>query len=229
MDDWNLLEQSLGYSFKNIDLLKQALTHRSKSNINYERLEFVGDGILDYVVALNIYERYQHLAEGDLSKIRSALVNQESLFEIAGEIHLGRYLLLGDGEAKSGGRNRPSILADSMEAIFAAISFDADFANAKKVIEKLFANKITHAEMLVLKDSKTLLQELVQANKYDLPEYHIIEILGPDHDSIFRVECVIKELNLRVEALGKSKKIASQNAAKEILSHLKKKENCVKK
>lgn len=229
MDDWTLLEHALGYSFKNRDLLKQALTHRSKSNINYERLEFVGDGILDYVMALNIYEKYQHLAEGDLSKIRSALVNQDSLFEIAGEINLGKYLQLGDGEEKSGGRNRPSILADSMEAIFAAISFDADFANAKKVIEKLFVNKIIHAEVLVLKDSKTLLQELVQANRYGLPEYHIIEILGPDHDSVFRVECVIKELDLRVEALGKSKKIASQNAAKEILLLLEKKENCVRK
>jgi ribonuclease-3 len=228
MNEWIDLECLLDYSFENKTLLEQALTHRSKSQLNYERLEFVGDGILDYVIALNIYQQYQHLAEGELSKIRSALVNQESLYEIALELNLGKYLRLGDGEEKSGGRNRPSILADSMEAVFAAISFDSDFINSKQVIEKLFRTKIINAEKLILKDSKTLLQELIQARKYALPEYRIIEILGPDHDSVFRVECLIKELNLSVEALGKSKKEASQNAAKAILLQLKKKENCAR-
>lgn len=222
MSELATLEHSLGYCFENILLLKQALTHRSRSTTNYERLEFVGDGILDYVIALNIYEKYKHLAEGDLSKIRSALVNQDTLAEVAHSINLGKYLYIGDGEEKSGGRERPSILADSIEAIFAAISFDADFLHAKKVIEKLFEDKITNAETLILKDSKTTLQEYLQANKYNLPEYHIIDILGPDHDSIFQVKCVIKELNLAVEANGKSKKEASQNAAKELLKIIQK-------
>lgn len=220
MTNFNNLEKKLGYSFKNSTLLAQALTHRSKSAINYERLEFVGDGILDYVIALCLYTSYPYLAEGELSKIRSALVNQDTLAEIANEINLGSYLFLGDGEEKSDGRKRASILADSLEAIFAAISFDADFMATKNVIGKLFAEKLSTAEILVLKDSKTMLQEYLQGLKLPLPEYHILDITGPDHDSVFQVECVVKDLNLTVMAIGKSKKEASQNAARELLNKI---------
>lgn len=225
MKNLQALEINLAYSFKNIMLLEQALTHRSKSTNNYERLEFVGDGILDYVIALSLYTNYPNLAEGELSKIRSALVNQESLAEIANEISLGEYLFLGDGEEKSAGRTRASILADSLEAIFAAISFDTDFMSAKAVIEKLFSQKLHAAEKLILKDSKTILQEYIQSLKLPLPEYYILDIIGPDHDSVFQVECVVKELDLKVVANGKSKKEASQNAARELLNKIERIQN----
>lgn len=213
MKDLNSLEQVLNYHFKDIKLLEQALTHRSKSEINYERLEFVGDGILDYVIALNLFQKYPQLKEGDLSKIRAALVNQDSLAIIAKSINLNKFLCLGDGEEKSGGRDRESILADSLEAIFAAISLDSSAENARILIEKLFANKLVNASELLLKDGKSLLQEYLQGKKYNLPEYHIIDISGPDHNSTFTVECVIKELKLKVMATGKSKKDASGKAA----------------
>src|SRR5579862_4636561 len=127
MQDITELQQQLGYSFKDISLLKCALTHKSYGKPNYERLEFVGDGILDYVIALSLYHRYPDLSEGELSKVRAALVNQEALCQIAKQLNLGGYMLLGDGEIKSGGRSRASILADVLEAIFAAISLDANF------------------------------------------------------------------------------------------------------
>src|SRR3990167_4034077 len=129
------LQQKLAYKFTNIALLKQALTHKSYNARNYERLEFVGDGVLNYVIALMLYYKYPSLSEGELSKMRSALVNQEKLAEVATDLSLGGYLFLGDGEEKTNGRTRPSILADSLEAIFAAISLDSNFNSAKIVIE----------------------------------------------------------------------------------------------
>ena len=214
------LEQKLGYKFADIKLLKQALTHRSANIHNYERLEFVGDGILDYVIALNLYQKYLHLSEGELSKMRAALVNQDKLVELANQIGLGEYMFLGDGEEKSGGRSRPSILADSLEAIFAAINFDADFFAAKMVVETLYADNLMNAENLVLKDSKSILQEYLQARKFNPPEYRIVDLIGPDHDSVFQIECTIPELDLKMLAQGKSKKEASQVAATKILKLL---------
>lgn len=217
------LEQKIEYFFKDKSLLTQALTHRSLSGVNYERLEFVGDSILDHVIALSLYCNYPYLAEGDLSKIRAFLVNQEALAEIAKRIELNKYLCLGDGEERSGGRNRDSILADSLEAIFAAISLDSDFFCAKAVIEKLFRDKIANAKEFLNSDSKTELQEYVQARKLSLPQYTVVAILGPDHDSIFKIECMINDLNIKVVASGKSKKEASQNAASAVLKRLKSK------
>jgi len=218
------LQDSLGYFFKNIELLKQALTHRSSSKNNYERLEFLGDGILDHVIALNLYNKFNDLSEGELSKIRAALVNQDALVSIANKIHLGNYLLLGAGEEKSGGRQRDSILADSLEAIFAAVSLDSSYDNAKLVIEKLYAESLENIDQLITKDNKSILQEYLQKHKISVPTYEIIESIGPDHDSVFNVLCTIAELGIKTSAKGKSKKEASQIAALKILTELKKRD-----
>lgn len=223
MQDIQLLQQRLGYFFKDVSLLRRALTHKSYGKLHYERLEFVGDGILDYVIALILYQSYPDLPEGDLSKIRAALVNQEVLCELALSIKLGDYLLLGDGEEKSGGRTRASILADTLEAIFAAVSFDASIGEAQQVILDLYQVKLMHAVDLIAKDSKSILQEYLQARKIDLPEYSIVEIFGPDHDTIFKVECRIEELGVDIVAQGKTKKEASQAAAFKVLSIIKRK------
>lgn len=221
MLDLRYLQQKLNYSFTDVSLLRRALTHRSYGKPNYERLEFVGDGILDYVVALNLYQHYPNLSEGELSKIRAALVNQETLVELACMLELGEHLLLGDGEEKSGGRQRPSILADALEAIFAAISFDSSFEQARLVIEHLYQDKLVNAQKLILKDNKSVLQEYLQALKINVPNYNVVELSGPDHASTFKVECIIPELDVKVMAKGKSKKEASQLAAEKILQLIK--------
>lgn len=215
------LEQQIGYHFKNNSLLRQAVTHRSYGRPNNERLEFVGDGILDCVIALNLYEMYPDLPEGQLSKMRAALVNQDSLVEIAEQLDIGHYLYLGDGELKSGGRSRPSILADCLEALFAAIMLDSDFITAQKVIEKLFYYPLREQQNNQTKDYKTQLQEYLQSRRLSLPRYNIISMTGPEHDMLFRVECAIEELELRAWGEGKGKKQASQNAAQNLLVLLK--------
>ncbi|MBY0379793.1 MAG: ribonuclease III [Burkholderiales bacterium] len=229
MLDINILENNLHYSFKDKSLLKQALTHRSFSKSNNERLEFVGDGVLDYAIAIILYNHYPNLAEGILSKIRAGLVNQDSLSEIANQLNLGEYLMLGDGEEKSGGRTRPSILADAMEAIFAAISIDTDVKNSILVIKQLFAEKLQTADLLVEKDSKSILQEYLQSYQIDVPEYSVVGSTGPDHDSIFTVDCTISKLDISVVAHGKSKKEASQQAAQSVLKIIKERKLHAKK
>ncbi len=223
--DIHQLQVKINYTFKDLSLLKQALTHRSYGRYNYERLEFVGDGILDYVIALNLFNRYPDYSEGELSKMRAALVNQESLVEIAQLLDLGSYLFIGDGEEKSKGRSRHSILADCLEAIFAAISLDASFEVAKRVIEELYRVKLSNTDNLILKDSKSLLQEILQAKKVGVPDYRVIELTGPDHDTVFNVECVIHTLDIKVSAKGKTKKEASQLAAEKALQLVKVKSN----
>lgn len=220
MTDFSKLQDFLGYRFSDTSLLRLALTHRSFSRQNNERLEFVGDGILDYVIALNLYTRYSSLSEGELSKIRAALVNQDTLAEIAFSMNLGQYLFLGDGEERSGGRMRPSILADCLEALFAAVRFDSDCTQSAKVIEKLYVNYLDNASNLINKDFKSLLQEYLQSRKIDLPTYEFVSTDGPDHDSIFHVECIIPKLGIKAPAHGKSKKEASQMAAERALAQI---------
>jgi len=220
MDRFIPLEKDLGYQFKNRALLKQALTHRSYGRVNNERLEFVGDGILDYAIAILLYQQYPQLKEGELSKMRASLVNQESLSQFAQQLKLGEYILIGDGEEKSGGRKRASILADCMEAIFAAVSIDSCVTEALKVITRIFSRKIESVKQLADRDSKSLLQEYLQARQMAVPSYNLVAVEGPDHDSIFQVECVIKDLHIKVRAHGKSKKEASQSAASQVLDIL---------
>lgn len=215
------LEEQINYQFKDLQLLRKAVTHRSFGKPNNERLEFVGDGILDCVIALNLYELYPDLPEGQLSKMRAALVNQDSLVEIAEQINLGHYMYLGDGELKSGGRSRPSILADCLEALIAAIMLDSDFASSRAVIERLFYYPLREQQNGKTKDFKTLLQEYVQSKRLSLPRYQITAMTGPEHDTVFKIECAIDELNLRSWGEGKGKKQASQNAAQNLLELLK--------
>lgn len=215
------LEDKIGYKFKSIGLLRQALTHRSYGRSNNERLEFVGDGILDCVIALNLYRLYEDYPEGKLSKIRASLVNQDSLVEIAEHLNIGSYMYLGDGELKSGGRSRPSILADCLEAILAAILLDSSFYDAQKVIERLFYYPLRQQEDNATKDYKTKLQEYVQAKRISLPVYQITSMSGPEHDMVFTIECSIEEMGVKAWGEGKGKKQASQNAAQNLLELLK--------
>lgn len=226
--DIRKLEQAIGFQFTDTDWLQQALTHRSYSSRNNERLEFIGDSILNYTVARMLYDRFPQLLEGDLSRLRANLVNQGTLAELAYSLSLGGYLLLGEGERKSGGFNRPSILADAMEAIFAAVSFDADFCQAEQVIQRLYTQRIAEINpKKQFKDAKTQLQEIIQAHRLSLPKYLILQQQGEAHDQMFKVSCELPDLCLIAYGEGGSRRAAEQVAAASILqplqNHLKKK------
>ena len=204
----------IGYSFGNPDLLRQALTHRSYGAPHNERLEFLGDSVLNCSIAAELFQRFQQLAEGELSRLRASLVNQQSLFEIAQQVDLGRHLLLGEGELKSGGARRPSILADALEALIGAAFLDGGFLAAHGLVLHLFEQPLANADPHTLgKDAKTLLQEFLQAHRLPLPQYSVIETAGEAHEQIFRVECVIPELSIRTEGEGTSRRSAEQAAA----------------
>ena len=210
------LYRQLGYEFKTPALFKQALTHRSYSMQNNERLEFLGDSILNCVIANQLYQHHGKLPEGDLSRIRAHLVNQHTLHGIADSLKLGEHILLGEGEIKSGGFRRPSILADALEAIFGAIFLDSGFISAEQVISNLYAPLLKGLDPKTLgKDPKTLLQEHLQGRKIALPQYTVIAIRGEAHEQYFEVECVIPELKIRSHGEGLSRRSAEQNAAKQ--------------
>jgi len=205
---------SSGHPFENPELLRQALTHRSYSATHNERLEFLGDGVLNCVIAAELFRRFPQLAEGELSRLRASLVNQQSLFEIAQQIELGAQLRLGEGELKSGGARRPSMLADALEAVIGAVFIDGGFEAARAVVLRLFEQPLSAADPLKLaKDAKTQLQEFLQAHRMPLPQYAVISTAGEAHEQIFRVECVIPELNIRTEGEGTSRRGAEQAAA----------------
>ncbi len=218
--NFKALENKIQYTFNDTKLLTIALTHRSYSRNNYERLEFLGDSLLDYNISLELYYLYPDLSEGELSKLRSALVNEQTLVEIANYLEIGNYLLLGDGEIKNNGRNRPSILADVVEALIAAVSIDGSVYAAQTVIKLLYKERLHNVLSYLNKDSKSLLQEYLQARKLEVPIYNIIESTGPLHDALFTIECEIRELNIKVTATGKTKKESSQNAATKMLQKL---------
>ena len=209
------LADTTGYSFGNPDLLRQALTHRSFGATHNERLEFLGDGVLNCVVAAVIFERFPQLPEGELSRLRASLVNQQSLFETSQQIDLGGHLLLGEGEVKSGGAQRPSMLADALEALIGAVFLDGGFEAARALVLRLFAQPLESADpQNVGKDAKTLLQELLQARRLALPQYSVIATVGEAHEQSFRVECAIPELNIRTHGEGNSRRSAEQVAAR---------------
>ncbi|WP_051940655.1 ribonuclease III [Stenoxybacter acetivorans] len=216
------IQQQLQYTFRQPELLRQALTHRSFSARNYERLEFIGDAILDYGIAKMLCQAFPTLSEGDLSRMRASLVNQEMLAEIAAELNIGDGLFLGTGELRSGGTQRSSILADALEAIFAAISFDTDIHDAEATINRLFAKRV-HAldPKLSGKDAKTQLQEFLQARRMELPKYRIIGETGKSHEQQLRVECDLGELARCFESEGRSRREAEQDAAAQALVWLK--------
>lgn len=213
-DSPDALQARLGHRFQRPDLLVQALTHRSYGIENYERLEFLGDSILNFVIGLMLYERFPALKEGQLSRLRANLVNQQPLYEIALELGLGQHLRLGEGEQRSGGSERPSILADALESLFGAVFLDAGFEPVKGVIEGVFADRLrevdpdTHG-----KDAKTLLQEWLQSRRYGLPAYELVATSGQAHAQTFRVACRVEVLGLATEGSGASRKAAEQAAA----------------
>ncbi|STZ76673.1 ribonuclease III [Bergeriella denitrificans] len=212
------IQKHLGYEFNNLELLRQALTHRSFNAKNNERFEFVGDAILNYTVAKMLFEAFPKLSEGELSRLRANLVNEGVLAEIALEMEVGNGLYLGAGELKSGGFKRPSILADAMEAMFAAVSFDADFGAAEKVVRHLFAERVKRVDLKNQgKDNKTALQEALQARRMALPKYRIEEQIGHANDSRFVVSCDLGEPGFICQAEGVSRKAAEQETAKTAL------------
>lgn len=216
------LTRRLGYSFKDEILLKQALTHRSAGANNNERLEFLGDSILSFVISNALYEQFPERTEGELSRLRAYLVKGDMLAELAMEIALGDYLILGQGEMKSGGFRRTSILADALEALFAAVFLDGGIEPCRQVILSLFQSRLDDDNLNNnLKDSKTLLQEYLQAKKHPLPKYTLAKLEGEEHDQLFYIICEIPKLNLSAEGKGSNRRRAEQRAARQLLKMLK--------
>ncbi|SDY14962.1 RNAse III [Collimonas sp. OK242] len=213
--DLMLLQNRLGHTFKDATLLQQALTHRSHSTLHNERLEFLGDSILNCVVASLLFDRYTKIDEGDLSRVRANLVKQQSLYEIAQRLELSQFLRLGEGELKSGGFRRPSILADTLEALFGAIFLDAGFDAARDVIRALYIPILDTVDPKTLgKDAKTLLQEYLQGKKIALPQYNVVATHGAAHNQEFEIECLVPKLDIQVFGNGGSRRAGEQAAAK---------------
>jgi len=204
----------IGYEFVQPQLLQRALTHRSHGPANNERLEFLGDSVLNCSIARYLYDNYPDLPEGDLSRLRSNLVNQQTLCTLAQQLNLGELLLLGEGERKSAGFRRPSILADALEALFGAVFLDSGFDAAQKVVLALYVPFIAQTDIQTLgKDAKTLLQEYLQGRKLALPKYSVASVEGEAHAQLFRVECEIAQLQLTTCGEGSSRRAAEQAAA----------------
>ncbi len=217
------LAKSLGYQFKTPALLTQALTHRSFSGNNNERLEFLGDSVLNFIIAHQLYQRFPKLPEGDLSRLRAQLVKESTLSEIAFSLNIGDALRLGEGELKSAGWRRPSILADALEAIIGAVYSDGGFASAETLVLKLYAEKLDTIDPKIIdKDAKSQLQEYLQGKKIDLPDYNVVSIEGEAHAQTFKMECVIEKLNITTVGEGTSRRIAEQQAAQLALEKINK-------
>lgn len=209
-----LLQTRLGYEFHDSALLNKALTHRSHSSAHNERLEFLGDSVLNCLVASLLYERYPDMDEGGLSRLRSNLVKQQTLHEIAQQLQLSSLLRLGEGELKSGGSRRPSILADAVEALLGAIFLDGGFDAVYEVIRALYIPILDSVDPKALgKDAKTLLQEYLQGRRIALPQYHVVATHGAPHNQEFEVECLIPKLEIQVFGNGSSRRTAEQVAA----------------
>jgi ribonuclease III len=215
------LAKSLGYQFKTPALLTQALTHRSFSGINNERLEFLGDSVLNFIIAHQLYLRFPKLPEGDLSRLRAQLVKESTLSEIAFSLNLGDALKLGEGELKSAGWRRPSILADALEAIVGAVYSDGGFASAEALVLSLYQEKLANIDPKIIdKDAKSQLQEFLQGKKFDLPDYNVVSIEGEAHAQTFKIGCVIEKLNITTVGEGTSRRVAEQQAAQLALDQL---------
>ena len=215
------LQKNFSYEFNDISLLKQALTHRSVSKNNNERLEFLGDSVLGCVISEELYIRYPLIDEGQLSRLRSHLVRGQTLANLAKTLNISESLTLGQGELKSGGFRRESILADAFEAILGAIFLDSDYLIVKRIILELFDDLLNQAKPEdSLKDFKTQLQELLQKKGYSLPQYELIKTKGQDHDAIFYVRSIVSEYDLEVVKEAKSIKRAEQACAESLLERL---------
>lgn len=218
-----ILAKKLGLSFKQPQLFVTALSHRSVGANNNERLEYLGDSVLGFVIAKQLYQSFPGVGEGVLSRLRASLVNQAALAELARQHQLGDYLILGSGELKSGGFRRDSILSDALEAIMGALLLDQGVAVCEQWILVLFADKL--AELKVdnwNKDPKTRLQEIMQARKKPLPIYELIGMTGADHEQVFEVKCTIAGNSVSTQGFGISRKKAEQSAAESMLTLLNK-------
>lgn len=219
LGDW--LQRHLGYRCRDAALFEAALTHRSAAGLHNERLEFLGDAVLNCVIAMLVYREFATANEGDLSRFRASLVSGEALAQLATELDLGAWVRLGSGELKSGGFRRKSILADTLEAVFGAIYLDAGFDAAAEVIERLFSPRVqrlpTAAE---LKDPKTRLQEALQSRGMGLPEYAVVTVTGAPHAQLFTVSCKVVATDIEARAEGGSRRAAEQSAAQVALECL---------
>ena len=216
------LQKRLQHEFTNPSLLAQALTHRSFSSDHNERIEFLGDSVLNLAVAGLLYERLSDLPEGDLSRVRANFVKQETLHQIAISLGLPDVLRLGEGEARSGGQRRPSILADALEAVIGAVYLDAGYDSAATLVRRLFENVEINAQMQAIgKDPKTELQEWLQGRKMNLPIYRVVGTQGAAHKQIFDVECEIAEYRRAERGIGGSRRAGEQAAATAMLAFIK--------
>ncbi len=215
------LASELAYTFKNPDYLQQALTHRSAGINNNERFEFLGDSLLNCVITQALFKQFPDKHEGELSRMRAFLVKGENLADIAANLNLGDYLILGQGELKTGGFRRGSILADALEAMFAAIFLDSDFESCQNTILHLFHNQLNSQQWQhKIMDAKTKLQEHLQAQKQALPEYKLTATTGEEHEQSFTIECTLPGLNLQATGQGESRRKAEQDAAAKLLALL---------
>lgn len=208
----------LGYQFTQATLLEDALTHRSAGSQNNERLEFLGDAILNFTIAAELYQRFDQAAEGELSRLRASLVNEQALAILSRGLNLGECLTLGSGELKSGGFRRESILADALEAVFGAVYLDGGFEACRKLILHLYQDTLTDLPAFAdLKDPKTQLQEFLQSRKRPLPNYQVVEVSGESHAQTFIVECHAEGLPTPTRGQGSSRRKAEQEAASHAL------------
>jgi len=203
----------LGYTFNNPELLHQALSHRSTGKKSNERLEFLGDAVLNFTIAAQLFHQHPKLAEGDLSRLRAFLVNGEVLAELARELQIGEFIHLGVGELKSGGGRRTSILADTMEAIIGAIYLDGDWEKVQPVILQWYEKRLKNIPLEAPRDAKTRLQEMLQALKFPLPTYTVVAVQGAPHNQTFHIECKVTGIDQNTVGIGSSKRKAEQNAA----------------
>ncbi|MHB8623449.1 MAG: ribonuclease III [Sulfuricaulis sp.] len=221
----NKLNAELGcrltYTFRQPELLERALTHRSKGSVNYERLEFLGDSVLGFTISSELYNRYPNLYEGELTRLRASLVNKNTLAALARDIGLGNHLQLGEGELKSGGFDRDSILADSLEALFGAVSKDSSMDEARRVILHLYRDRLAALDPhSIPKDPKTQLQEYLQKLSLPTPVYRVRDVTGEPHSQYFVVECQVSGLEAPVQGHGSSRRHAEQEAAALALDQL---------
>ena len=215
------LKQALDYQFRDIHLLRQALTHCSAPGANNERLEFLGDAVLDFVVSDVVYHSHPNAPEGDLSKLRASLVKDTSLGELAAGLGLGEHLILGSGERKTGGHRRESILADALEAIFGAVFLDAGFDAAVSTIEKAYGSRLEEfPDVEDLRDPKTRLQEWLQGRQRDLPLYELAKVTGQAHKQVFAVICNVADFDFDAKGSGTTRRKAEQKAARAMLDEL---------
>jgi ribonuclease-3 len=215
------LIKKLGHNFSDVSLVELALTHRSVGNNNNERLEFLGDSILGFVIAEALCARFPDAREGDLSRMRAQLVKGKTLAEVGREFELGEHLILGPGEMKSGGHRRDSILADAVEALIGAMYLDAGMNTCKANILNWFASRLQSVSPEAnIKDAKTRLQEFMQAKKKALPVYHLLAASGAEHDQIFQIECELQGVKQRFQGEASSRRSAEQTAAQVALDYL---------